>query len=269
MAKFILSAFADEIDADLSVQLTHLRKNDIAYMECRNIGGQCVIDYDNAQVKAFAQQMADSGVQVSALGSPVGKYPITEPFAPHLDRFKRAMEVAHLLGTPNIRMFSFFIPKGETPEQYRGEVMQRWEGFLQAAQGEGLLLLHENERDIYGENAQCCKDLLDTMASPLLKGIFDPANFVLCGVETWPAFELLRDQIVYLHIKDGRFADGKVVPAGQGDGKIKEILQALKEEGFEGFLSIEPHLVNNMPGAGPELFTVAVEALREVLAELH
>ena len=269
MAKFILTGFADEIDPDLSVQLAHLRKNDIAYMECRNIGDKCVIDYDDAQVKAFAREMADNGIQVSALGSPIGKYPIEEPFAPHLDRFKRAMEVAHLLGTGYIRMFSFFLPKDADPAQYRSEVMKRWEGFIEAAQGEKLILLHENERDIYGENAERCRDLLDTMKSPILKAIFDPANFVLCGVQIWPAFELLRDQVIYLHIKDGRIADGKVVPSGQGDGMIPEVLQALKDSNFEGFLSVEPHLVNNMPGGGPELFAVAVQALWDVIEKLQ
>jgi sugar phosphate isomerase/epimerase len=93
---------------------------------------------------------------------------------------------------------------------------------------------------------------------------------------------MLKDETVYLHIKDARVSDHQAVPSGQGDGKIAEILSELDKAGFEGFLSIEPHLGNfvgfsglerntpgfDLPDGGPKKFAIAVNALKKVLAGL-
>ena len=54
---------------------------------------------------------------------------------------------------------------------------------------------------IYGEKTAECRDLLDAIASPNFRAIFDFANFVQAGVrplaEGW---ELLKDDIDYFHI---------------------------------------------------------------------
>ena len=98
-------------------------------------------------------------------------------------------------------MFSFYIPEGEKPESYREEVMNRWRQFMQAAQGPGITLLHENEKGIYGDTPLRCLDLVRELNSEDMKLIFDPANFVQCDVETYPeAYELLKDHIAYMHI---------------------------------------------------------------------
>ena len=71
--------------------------------------------------------------------------------------------------------------------------------------------------------------------------MFDPANFVQCGVDTKEAFGLLKNYVSYVHIKDAA-KDGTVVPAGQGVGNVEYILKQLKCGGYNGFLSLEPHL---------------------------
>lgn len=269
MSKWMLSAFADEIADGLDEQIFNLNKHGITHMEFRNLEQQCIIDYKPAQVKEIAKKLAGNGIGVSAIGSPIGKIKITQSFESHLDAFRRTLEVAHLLNAPYIRMFSFFIPPGEDPACYREEVLSRWQTFIDIARGEQLILLHENEKEIYGDRPERCLDLLTTLNCSYLKAIFDPANFVQCDVETYPkAYELLKDHIVYMHIKDARNSDHVVVPAGQGDGHIVDILKALKAMDFNGFLSIEPHLNGSLPGGGPKLFSVAVHALKNILDKL-
>jgi L-ribulose-5-phosphate 3-epimerase len=266
MTKFILSAFGDEISPHLDEQMRVLLANGIHFLEFRGLEGKVIIDYPLQEVKNAYQKLADAGIGISAVGSPIGKIPVTEAFAPHLERFKKAIEVAHALKTNNIRMFSFYIPEGNDPARYRDEVLYRWRQFIDAARGSELILLHENEKGIYGDTAGRCRDLLESLNCSYVKATFDPANFVQCGEETYPrAFELLRKHIAYLHIKDARKQDGTVVPAGQGDGKLPEILHALDQSGFEGFLSIEPHLNASLPGGGPEWFGVAANALKKIL----
>jgi sugar phosphate isomerase/epimerase len=269
MPTFLLTAFADEISPHLDEQISVLQKHDIRFLEFRGLEGKAIIDYTLSEIRAISARLRDVGIGVSALGSPIGKIGINDPFPPHLDRFKKAIETATILGTPNIRMFSFFIPAGDDTDTYREQVMERWQAFKHAAKGSGLTLLHENEKEIYGDTAERCRDLIRTMDSPLIRATFDPANFVQCGVETHPhAYEVLKDFIAYMHIKDARFADGTVVPAGQGDGRLPHILRALHSANYQGFLSLEPHLSNSLPGGGPELFAVAANALKKILADI-
>ena len=114
------------------------------------------------------------------------------------------------------------------------------------------------------------------------KAIFDFANFVQAGQDTLEAYELLKDYIEYIHVKDARMTDGKVMPAGYGDGHVKEILYKLFENGFDGFLSLEPHLfdfsgfellekgekLNRLDMgvmSGIESFSLAYSSLRKIL----
>lgn len=280
MSKFILSAFADEIDADLTTQMDVLDTHGIRYIEMRGVNGKNLTEYTLDDVKEIKKQLDKRGFKLSSVGSPIGKIKITDDFAPHLELFRHTMEIAKIMETRYIRMFSFYIPKNESPENYRDEVMDRWSRFVKAAEGTGLILLHENEKGIYGDTPERCLDLLKTMNGPNIKAVFDPANFVQCDVEVFPkAYELLKDYTVYMHIKDAVYSDHHVVPSGYGDGKVKEVLTSLYQSGFEGFLSLEPHLgsftgfaalepsspANKMPEGGPKQFAIAVEALKKIL----
>ncbi|HEY8350762.1 MAG TPA: sugar phosphate isomerase/epimerase family protein [Clostridia bacterium] len=283
MSRFILSAFADEIDPGLDVQMDVLEQHGISYIEMRGVGGKNITQYSLEEVMEIKRRLDKRGFRISAIGSPIGKISITDDFGPHLELFRHTLEIAKILETRYIRMFSFYIPEGEKPENYRGEVMDRWRRFLEAAEGTGIMLLHENEKDIYGDTPQRCLDLVKEMDNGNMKLIFDPANFVQCDVETYPeAYELLKEHVVYLHIKDAVYSDHHVVPAGQGDGKVKEILESLYKRGFEGFLSIEPHLWNfvgfaelenrkveaSEEDSGPDKFAIAAYALKKLIREV-
>lgn len=267
--KFILSAFADEISPKLDEQIDNLKVNSISHIEVRNIEERCIIDYTNHEIKEIKRKLDYNGIKVSAIGSPIGKIPINEPFEKYLDRFKKTIEATHVLETPNIRMFSFFIPDGRNPYDYREQVISRLGKFIDIAKRENVILYHENEKSIYGDTAERCLDLLTAFSCNYLKCTFDPANFVQCDVEPFPhAFNLLKDHIAYIHIKDALFGSRNVVPAGKGDGNIEAIIKSLMPLEFKGFLSIEPHLNKSMPGGGSELFGVAADALKQILEKL-
>jgi sugar phosphate isomerase/epimerase len=269
---FVLSGFADEISPDLTEQLDVLTSLDIRYLELRGVWGQSVLELADDQVAQVKRALADRGMGVSAIGSPIGKIGIEDPMDPHLDAFRRALDLAEELETPYIRMFSFFVPEGRA-DAYRDEVMRRLSALLDEADGRPVTLLHENESKIYGDIPRRCLDILETMDSPQLQMTFDPANFVMNGVRPYDdAFEMLADHIAYLHIKDGIMAEKRVVPAGEGDGQMKQVLQALHERGFDGFASLEPHLAHAGAFAGfsgPELFGVAANALRKLIDEVQ
>ncbi len=273
MDKMILSGFADEIAPDLDVQLETLAAEGIRYLELRGIWSKGVLSLSDEELARAKQAMDARGIGVSAIGSPIGKIGIKDDFAAHLAAFRRALEVARYMGAPYIRLFSFFMPHGEDPLRYRDEVMQRMRALVEAAAGSGIMLLHENEKDIYGMPADRCVDILRTVNSPQLRATFDPANFVQAGEHPYDeCFPKLRPYIQYMHIKDALLRDGSNVPAGEGDGQIPQIMRALHESGWTGFLSLEPHLARaeRMGGfTGPERFHVAAEALRKSLYALQ
>jgi len=268
---FTLSGFADEISPDLDVQLDVLQELDIRYLELRGVWGKNVLALDDAEVQVIKAKLDERGMGVSAIGSPIGKIRIDEPFAPHVEAFRRALDLAEFFGSRYIRIFSFFVPDGQA-DAFRAPVMERLGALLAEAQGRPVVLLHENERHIYGDIPRRCQDIHRTLESPQLRATFDPANFVLCGVRPFTeGYERLKDYIEYVHVKDALMAQQRVTPAGKGDGQVRELLAALQERGFDGYLSLEPHLAQagEFSGfSGPELFGAAVSALRDLLKEI-
>lgn len=269
----IISAFADEISPDLTEQLDVLESEEIRHLEFRGVWKKNVLDLSDDELRTVRNEFDARGVKVSAIGSPIGKILVTDDFQAHLKRFERALHVAQFFNTSYIRIFSFFIPPATTPEQHRTEVLARMSEMVRRADDAKITLLHENEKEIYGDVPERCVDLLDTCASPGLRAAFDPANFVQCGVKPFDeAFLPLKSHIEYVHIKDALFKGGRVVPAGEGDGNLREVLRALFNDGYHGFLSIEPHLAqaSAFQGfSGPDLFKVASRALKHLLAELN
>jgi 3-dehydroshikimate dehydratase len=271
--QFTLSAFGDEIAADLAEQLEVMQKEGIPALEFRAAWGTNILDLSDEQVRQAKGLLDERGMQVSAIGSPIGKVKITDDFGAHLQRFRRALAVAAMLDAPRIRIFSFFIPPGEDAARYRTAVMDRLLMLTQLAEEAGVTLWHENEKEIYGDIATRCADIHTTIRSPHLRAAFDPANFIQCGVrpmdEAWP---LLADVSTHIHIKDAMLSDGHVVPAGDGDGQVKELLRALVARNYRGYLTLEPHLKAAGPFggySGPDLFHTAVEALRGLLKDVE
>ena len=278
---FNLSAFADEVSNELNEQIRFLNDRDIGYLEIRSLDGKNVGDLTLSEAKETYKRLADKGIKVWSVGSRIGKIGITDDFAPHLDEFKRTLEITDTLGCNKIRMFSFYIPKDSKADVYRDSVMERLERFLECSKGSGILLCHENEKGIYGDNAERCLDIAKTFSD--MKLVFDPANFVQCGVDTLAAWEMLKGYLEYVHIKDA-LADGSIVPSGNGIGNIPQILADYEKMGG-GVLTLEPHLtvfkgLASLEREGEKTkqlfeypdaetaFVAAVDALRTIISKI-
>ena len=151
MDGFMLSAFADEISSELKIQMDVLDKYNIKYIEMENVNGVNVVSHSISSIKEIKQQLDGRGFRISAgRSSPIGKIKITDRFEPHLDLFRHTLEIADILETKYVRMFSFYIPTGEHPDDYFDEIMERWHAFKETAKNTNIVLLHENEKNIYG-----------------------------------------------------------------------------------------------------------------------
>ena len=241
MARFILSAFADEADKMLDGQIEALHGAGVACVEMRGVDGKNVKDLTEEEAKAVREKLDKAGIRVSSMGSPFGKIGVNDDFEPHFAEFLHALKLCKILGCDRMRMFSFYYPKGEDPRAYRDVVISRLERMLDAAGKEGITLCHENEKGIYGDTAARCLDLI-LQFSGRLKCIFDPANFIQCGERPIENFAMLKDHIFYMHIKDALMETGAVVPSGCGDGDLPRIIEGLSERDGDILLTVEPHL---------------------------
>ena len=232
-------AFADEASAEISGQIAAMQRNGLQGLEIRNADGCNVSDLTIEKAKEIRARMDAAGLAVWSIGSPIGKIDIVkDDFAAHLDKFRHTLDVADVLGAKNIRLFSFYIPAGESYEDHRGKVFDRMGAMIDASAGRGIDLCHENEKGIYGDMAVRCLELHKEF--PALKAVFDPANFIQCGQDTWEGWQMLKPYVKYLHVKDA-LADGNVVPAGKGIGQVARIIQEYRAMGG-GVLTLEPHL---------------------------
>jgi sugar phosphate isomerase/epimerase len=264
-----LTGFADEISPELEEQLETLAQESMGYMELRSVWNTNVLDLADDDLDRVKSATAQRDIRISSIGSPIGKVPVTEPFEPHLERFRRALHAADVMEAPYLRVFSFFIPEGQEPGHYREEVIDRMAIMAGEAKDSGITLLHENEKEIYGDVPSRCLDILAGVGSPALRAAWDAANFVQCGVRPYKeGYASLRPYVEYMHVKDALSGSNRVVPAGEGDGQLPETLSALHDSGFDGFFSLEPHLasVGTYSGfSGPALFRKAAGAFKDLL----
>jgi sugar phosphate isomerase/epimerase len=262
-----ISAFADEIGPDLSLQMDTCEAQGVTCIDVRAIDGVNVSSMTAEQVRGYKKQMDDRGFTVPCIGSTIGKIRIDEDFDAHLDLLRHSAAVAKAFGTDRIRVFSFYAAEGADIREQRDAVMQRLEAMVKVAEQTDVRLYHENEHAIYGGKPEGVKDIFATIRSPRLKGIFDPANFVTEGVkpydEAWA--QGLAELTDYFHIKDKAFGAKTCVPAGEGEGQFAEIFGDLKRRGWGGTMTLEPHMAaaGQFSGfTGPDLFARAVAGLR-------
>jgi sugar phosphate isomerase/epimerase len=268
---FTLSAFADEIGPDPEQQLDILEKCGVRHIELRSILKTNVLDLTDIQVQDFKRLLDKRGFRISAIGSPIGKIKIDQPFERHLERFRRAIELSKIFETRNIRIFSYYLPEGERWPTWRPEVMRRLQSQAAMAEAAGVQLLHENEHGIYGDDPERVVDMFQTIRSPSFRAVYDPANYVFCGFDPWEGWELTKGYTAHFHIKDWTKGENHGRVAGEGQGRIPEVLAEAASWGYDGFATLEPHLLGGGPTGGvtgPELFPKAVDALKQILDRL-
>lgn len=263
-----LSGFGDEIDADPRVQAAVMRALGASHIEVRSAWGTNIVDLSEEQLAELKKVLDEAGLKTSAIASPIGKVDIALPVEHEVERLGRALRAAEVLGAPYIRIFSFYY-EGKTAEGVRDAVLERMTALAKRAEGTGVVLVHENEKDIFGDIPSRVLDVVESVDSPALKLAWDNANFVQVGVKPFTeGYEMLRPHVVYLQIKDALFADGSVVPSGEGDGELQATVEAFRDSGYTGFVSLEPHLADafELGGfSGPYAFGVAARAFAKVL----
>jgi len=280
--EFLYSAFADESSSKFVGQIDALKRTGCQYLEIRGLDNGNFTTLTDAEAKDIRKALEDNGLKIWSLGSPIGKIAVDGDWEAHVEKYKRVLELAGILDTQRIRLFSFFMPKGEDPVKYKNVVIDRMGVFAELAKKTGVIACHENEKGIYGDVASRCLELLQ--AVPDLRAVFDPANFVQCGQETLSAWQMLKPYVDYLHIKDAKL-NGQVVPAGYGDGNVPAIV---KDYGLAGgkVMTLEPHLtsfvglkdleqegdesvVGGISFESPEAaFNFAVKTLKDLVASL-
>ncbi len=265
-----LGAFADEIGPDLDQQIRVCKQNAVTHFELRGVYGKNVMDFDGGLRAEIKTKLQDNGMGVVSIGSPIGKVAIDKPWAEHFEKFKHAVELALYFKAPFIRLFSYYPAGGEGKgplDEIQNQVIDWFRKKVDYIRELPVTMVHENEKGIFGDIGRRCLALMQEVNSPKLRCAFDFANFVQCGEDPGANWPLLKPYTVHIHIKDAKSGSGQVVPAGEGDGRIAEILQDAWDGGYRGFLTLEPHLKvagHSHGETGPELFKVAADALKEI-----
>lgn len=266
-----LSGFGDEIDDDPVVQIAVLQALGAQHIEVRSAWGTNIVDLSEDELSRLAGLLKDKGMGVSAIASPIGKVDVSLPVQHEVERLGRAIRAAKILQAKYIRIFSFYYGESVPVDSIRDAVIERMSALAVVAEQEGVILLHENEKDIFGDVPDRVLDIITTVNSPALKVAWDAANFVQVGVKPFDeGYAKLRPYLEYLQVKDALFTNGHVVPAGEGDGDVLRTVEALKADGFTGFASLEPHLAgaHGLGGfSGPTAFGIAARAFAKVTAE--
>jgi sugar phosphate isomerase/epimerase len=265
---FLLSAFADEISPDPQEQVDVLDRCGVRHLELRSVQKTNVLDLTDLQVREFKSLLDRRGFRLSAIGSPIGKVRIDQPFEPHLKRFERALELCKVFDAPRVRVFSYYRPEGGPVwDAWRPEVLARLGEKIRRAERAGVVLLHENEHNIYGDEPARVVDLMQSLDSPHIRAVYDAANYVFCGFDPWDGWRRTKAWTAHFHIKDWVAGEKHGCLAGEGQGRLPEVMAEVAAS-YDGFATLEPHLLGGGPTGGvtgPELFPKAVAAFTAIL----
>ena len=241
-----ISAFADEVSIVFDEQVEYLTKAGIKWIEIRFVDGKNITTLSDEEVMEVKEKLNKASIGVSAIASPIGKYAIDAPFEEHMDLFRRTVKIAQMLDAGMIRIFSFYGSENVNIEVCKEEVLRKLKAFSDEVKDTGISLVHENEAGIFGHSASNCEILMKNLYSDNFKAAYDPANFVWGEKITdniftcWP---ILKQYVSHIHIKDWKLGSKDIgsIP-GDGDGQIAELFKELADKGYDGFVTLEPHM---------------------------
>lgn len=252
-----LTGFADEASTGLEGQIRATRELGWRHLEARNIDGVNLTSVDEATFEVVHEKLEEAGIRVSCFGSAVANWAkkITEPPESSYEELARAIPRMHRMGVEMIRVMSFSTPRERIGDPaIAAEAIGRMKVLARMAEEGGVTLVHENCDGWGAASYEHTLRLLEQVDSPALKLVFDTGNPVfhddLRGEPPYRKQDALefyhrvKDHVVYVHIKDGRMVDGKVrfTFAGEGDGHVRQVCADLRDRGYDGGISIEPHL---------------------------
>ncbi|MBN2310358.1 MAG: sugar phosphate isomerase/epimerase [Candidatus Hydrogenedentes bacterium] len=248
---FRIGAFTDEISQDLAQACHVCTEFGAQGAEIRRVWNTPCQELTDAQVREIKAVVADHGMAVCSIGSPFGKCDIDNPaeVAQHMDFLRRCSDIALELGCSLVRGFAFWD---------RDQVAEKpWDAMLEAygpvpgiLEEKGTILGLENEASTFVGTAAHARRFLDMLACDRVKALWDPANHVQDpqgrGVPSYPdGYALLKDDLVHVHVKDAAPAPDGGMPnvfLGMGICHWAAQLQALKDDGYDGYISLETHV---------------------------
>lgn len=237
-----ISGFTDEISMNLDKQLAALKKLGEKYMCPRSIDGSNIADISYDKFMSDIKPRLDRAeVKFSSIGSPIGKVKIEdeEGYKCQLTKLTELVKIAQAMQCKYIRIFSFFVSADGDYDKYFPIVVERLNAFLKIVEGTDIILLHENEKHIYGDTPERVLQLYNAIKHPNFALCYDASNYIQCDCDPFDAYNKVKEYTIYYHMKD--CIDGVEVPLGIGQGRIQDIITDLVKSGYDGFLTLEPH----------------------------
>ena len=282
----LLSGFADEaanqktLDQQFSAfAALGMRYFSIRFVDAGN-GVKNVMALDTSEIQTVKEKIAEYGLTVSSLGSPIGKVKLcdvddgtTTPYRP-FDQYiaedvPRACELANEFGCKLIRGFSFYHPKGSSIEEHFAQATDQVGKIADVCGQAGLTYGLEVEANLIGQTGELLAKIHEQINNDALVLIFDGGNLVTMGFsadEVYEQYEFMKPGLGWLHIKDflnpqtgktdhvDEDALKHFVPADIGDSGHARIFADLAEflpelearmakRGAPGvFVDLEPHV---------------------------
>lgn len=253
----LLTGFTDEAGQALETQIKATQALGWQHISARSIDGQNIHDLPADAFDQAVGQLEAAGIEVIEFGSLIGSWskPLESDFAVTIAEIERAIPRMQRLGTKMIRIMSY-AQKPWGADQHEAERFRRLREIVQRFADAGIQALHENCMNWGGFSAQHSLRLVDEV--PGLKLIFDTGNPVFqrdrSQSEPYPwqdalaFYQTVKAHVAHVHVKDclnppeGSDEPEKYTLPGKGQARLPEILKALKADGYDGALAIEPHV---------------------------
>lgn len=251
------TGFADEAAVDIKGQILATKSLGWRFIEARNVDGRNIHDISDADFDLVVAALDEAGVKVNCFGSAIANWGkrIEDSGDSSLAEARRAIPRMKRLGTKLVRIMSFAVVKDRSPDgQMAEERFRRLRELQKMFADEGLTPVHENCMNYGGMGWQFTQKLLQNV--PGLRLVFDTGNPVFsddrakpapCPKQSsWDFYSHVREHVAYVHIKDGIWDAAtqkmRFTFPGEGDGDVRLILKDLLSRGYDGGISIEPHL---------------------------
>ena len=285
-----LTGIADEASQDIEQQIKTTKELGWNAIESRFINGKNIHDISEDEFGQVCDALDGSGVFINAFGSAIGNWgkDVRDDFSITEQEIGRAIPRMKTLGAKFVRIMSYKVL--DQDDQLVEERIRRLRMIVDSFSSEGITAVHENCMNYGGMSWQHTMELIE--AVPNLKLVFDTANPAFNRdrskdgepwQDSWEFYNQVKEHIVYVHIKDclnpkpeNNNQEIYVYP-GEGDGCVKEIISDLKGIGYNGGISIEPHLAavfhdadsQNKTDQDPrEIYVQYGKRLMEILREI-
>lgn len=243
-----LSFINDEASQDFAVAIQIAKEFNLHGLELRSVWEKGPHELTDEEVKRIAMMLNEASLQCPCIASPFFKcdFGDEEQYKQHMQILRRCIDIAHQLGTELIRVFTFWRKEGQQPS---------WEAIadmfaepIKLAESEGITLGIENEPSTNATNAAKVAELLSIINHPRVRAVWDPGNDVFDPDREVPypdGYERIKSFMVHIHLKDGVWVaeEGRFEAVKLGEGEVDYVGQfkALKNDGYEGWLSLETH----------------------------